>query len=65
MDTRKYFALKKIGYFPPTVTYPKFMELVETADPSTLPFRTDGLGGLSHGQPPSIGEQLIEWDKLR
>lgn len=64
MDARKYYDLKRIGYYPPSLTYEDFIEAAHRVPAGTLPFT---LNGNPHeiAESSSIAEQVVQWDKLR
>lgn len=64
MDSQKYFDLKRIGYYPPAVTYQSFLAAANSAPRDALPFQLDGDGSTSQ-RNQSVAEEVVRWDKLR
>lgn len=64
MTPESYFALKRIGYFPPSVSFRDFQAAAATASPEGLPFV--GTSPAEKMAPScEIGQDVVRWDKLR
>lgn len=63
MDAEKYYRLKRVGYYAPTVTYDDMVAAAAKANPDRLPFRT-GVQ-VSRTARDGIQQSCAEWDKLR
>lgn len=64
MTSKKYYDLKRIGYYSPSVTYDAFMEFASRSPRESLPF-SDAPESAVSDRNGSIGEQVVQWDQLR